>query len=101
MIYFLSGSLPATALLHQRQMALFSMICHLKEDPLHTHASYALLHSEKCSKSWFVQIRDICLQYGLPHPLKLLEDPLSKQRLKTMMKTKIIGYWQELLDPSG
>ena len=97
MIYFLSGSLPATALLHQRHMALFSMICHLKEDPLHTHASYALLHSKKCSKSWFVQIRDICLQYGLPHPLKLLEDPLSKQRLKTMVKTKIIGYWQELL----
>jgi hypothetical protein len=78
-------------------MALFSMICHHKEDPLHSHASYALLHSEKCSKSWFVQIRDICLQYGLPHPLKLLEDPLTKQRLKTMVKTKIIGYWQELL----
>ena len=97
MVYFLAGSLPATAILHQRQMSLFSMICHLKNDPLNLHAQYVILHSKKCSKSWFIQVRDICLQYGLPHPLKLLESPPTMQRLKCLVKTKITEYWQHLL----
>ena len=96
-VYFLAGSLPATAILHQRQMSLFSMICHLTQDPLHKHAKYALLNSLKCSKSWFIQIRDICLKYDLPHPLELLAFPLSKLRLKQLVKTKTTEYWQYIL----
>ena len=96
-VYFLSGSLPASALLHQRQMTLFSMICHLKEDPLHQHAKYALEYLGSSSKSWFTQIRQLCIQYGLPHPLQLLNNPLSKGRLKSLVKTRITEYWQKLL----
>ena len=51
MIYFLAGSLPASALLHQRQMSLFSMICHLNEDPLNKHAQYVFLHLQKSCRS--------------------------------------------------
>ena len=97
MVYFLAGSLPATAIQHQRQMSLFSMVCHLKNDPLNLHAQYALLHTKRCSKSWFIQVKDICLQYGLPHPLKRLESPPTMQRFKSLVKTKIIEYWQHLL----
>ena len=97
MIYFLAGSLPASALLHQRQMSLFSMICHLKDDPLNKHAQYVFLHLQKSCRSWFMQVKDICIQYGLPHPLQLLDSPLSKLKLKCLVKTRIIGYWVELL----
>ena len=42
-IYYMAGSLPASAILHQRQMSLFSMICHLKDDPLHQQHAYHVL----------------------------------------------------------
>ena len=64
MIYLLAGSLPASALIHQRQMSLFSMICHLKDDPLNKHAQYVIMHLQKSCRSWFMQVKDICLQYG-------------------------------------
>ena len=96
-VYFLSGSLPARAMLHQRQMTLLSMICHLKEDPLFLHAKYILEHHGSSSKSWFIQMRKVCLQYGLPHPLQLLNCPLSKIRMKTLAKTRITEYWQKVL----
>ena len=91
--YFLAGSLPARALLHQRQLTLFTMICHLEDDPLHHHAEYALVHLGSSSKSWFMQVRALCVQYGLPHPLELLKFPLSKYRMKRLVKEKITDYW--------
>ena len=96
-VYFLAGSLPASAILHQRQMSVLSMVCHLKSDPLHSHAKFTLLNSKKCKHSWFTQVRDLCLQYGLPHPSTLLEDPPPKLQLKRLVKTKITEYWQQLL----
>ena len=66
MIYFLAGSLPASALIHQRQMSLFSMICHLKDDPLNKHAQYVIM-----------------------------------QKLKCLVKTRITGYWEQLLAPEA
>ena len=93
----MAGSLPARAILHQRQMTLFSMICHLKDDPLHNHAEYVLLHLGNSCKSWYLQVKAICMQYGLPHPLQLLKTPISKQRLKNLVKTKVTDYWYYLL----
>ena len=97
MVYFLAGSLPVTALLHQRQLSLFAMVCHLKDDPLNHHARHVLLHSQRCSQSWFVQVKDICLLYGLPHPLHLLNSPPTKLKLRKVVKTKITEYWQHFL----
>ena len=93
----MAGTLPASAILHQKQMSLFMMICHLPGDPLHNHAVYALLHQDECSKSWFVQIKEICLQYHLPHPLLLLENPPPRQNMKKLVKLRIVDYWQGLL----
>ena len=53
-IYLLAGSLPASAILHPRQLTLFLMICHLQGDPLHSHTEYMLPCSESCKKSWFL-----------------------------------------------
>ena len=93
-VYFLAGSLPGEAHLHLRQMSLFSMICHLPNDPLFAHANYALTALPPSAKSWFGQIRDICIQYALPHPLLLLENPPSKPSFKKNVKLRITEFWQ-------
>ena len=51
-VYFMAGSLPARAILHQRQLGLFSMICHLQSDPLNKRAKRVLSGCNQ-SKSWF------------------------------------------------
>ena len=91
-VLFLAGS-P----LHTKQLTLFSMICRLPGDPLHAHAHYVLTCSPRSAKSWFQQVRDICLQYSLPHPLELLQNPLSKHRFKTLVKRQVSDYWEDLL----
>ena len=70
---FMAGSLPGEAILHMRQLTLFAMICRLPGDPLHAHARYVLSCLPQAAKSWFHQVRNICLLYSLPHPLALLD----------------------------
>ena len=52
---------------------------------------------QSCSKSWFVQVKDICLMYGLPHPLTLLSDPPSPNSFKKLCKSRIYDYWETIL----
>ena len=81
-VYFLSGSLPGSALLHLRQLSVFGMICRMPDNILHTHA-VNIYSSVTISKvSWFHQIRQICLQYGLPYPLDMLTYPMEKFNFK-------------------
>ena len=94
---FLAGSLPGQAILHTKQLTLLSMICRLPGDPLHAHAHYVLTCSPRSAKSWFQQVRDICLQYSLPHPLELLQHPLRKHSFKTLVKRQVSDYWEDLL----
>ena len=96
-VLFLAGSLPGEAVLHTRQLTLFSMICRLPGDPLHAHAHYVLTCSQRSASSWFQQVRDICLQYSLPHPLELLQHPPSKNKFKTLVKRQVSSYWENLL----
>ena len=96
-VYFMSGSLPGTALIHQRQLSQFSMICNLRNDPLHQRARHALTCLPPKHKSWFNQIRDICLLYGLPHPLTLLSEPPSPSTFKKLCKSLILDYWETKL----
>ena len=92
-VYFVSGSLPGAAILHLKQLTLFSMICRLPADPLNIHARQVLLSS--CSAtSWFIQVRNILLQYQLPHPLDLLHSPPSKETFKRLAKSKVLDYWE-------
>ena len=74
LVYFVSGTLPGTAILHLKQLTLFGMVCRLPEDPLHQLACHVLLTSSSPS-SWFVVVMNLLMQYQLPHPLLLLKDP--------------------------
>ena len=49
------------------------------------------------SHSWFLQIRDLCLQYGLPHPLNILDNPPTKNELRKLFKVRVQDYWQNRL----
>ena len=93
-IFFLAGSLPGKALLHLRQLSLFIMIAHLPKDPLYTRALYALTIAPPAWRSWFSQLRDICLLYRLPHPLTILRNPPSKSQLKKLFMSHVIDYWE-------
>merc|ERR1712208_123312 len=73
------------------------MITRLPNDPLNVRARNVLTCFSASSKSWFSQIRNICLQYGLPHPLVLLLHPLSKEAFKKIVKAKVTDYWEQKL----
>lgn len=96
-VLFLAGRLPGEAELHLRQLTLFTMICHLPGNPLHSHAEYSLTRLSSAAKSWFHQVKEICHQYGLPHPLKLLATPLPKVKFTKLARLKVTEYWHEVL----
>ena len=91
---FKACTLPAVAAIHQRMLSQFGMVARLHSDPLNIHARNILTTARSSSKSWFLQIRDICLMYQLPHPLRILDNPPSKGSFKKLVKTKIINYWE-------
>ena len=95
-VHFVSGTLPARAVLHLNQLTLFGMICRLPGDPLNLFARQILLTSS-CTTSWFVQVRNLCLQYQLPHPLDLLDNPATKEAFKKLLKAKVIDTWEQKL----
>ena len=97
-IYFLAGSLPVTAFLHQRQLTLFSMICHLQGNFLQLHAIDILTNFRQTEvKSWFHLIVTLCQQYDLPHPLCQLHDPIPRTIFKKVCKEKIFNFWRSQL----
>ena len=96
-IYFLAGTLPGEAIVHMRQLSIFSMILRLPGNILHSHAMNIFNFVTTSPKSWFHQIRDICVQYDLPHPLHLLKSPPSKEQLKILVKKKVINFWEQKL----
>ena len=66
-VFFLAGCLPGEAQLHLKQLSLFSMICHLPDDPVHHHAKFVLSTLPPSSASWFHQIRDLFSTPCLTH----------------------------------
>ena len=96
-VFFLGGSLPLPALLHIRQLTLFAMICRKPENILHRIAEYILTCLPDSTKSWFIQIKSLCYQYSLPHPLILLADPPSKQVFSKLIRLNIQDFWQSKL----
>jgi hypothetical protein len=74
-IHFISATLPASVILHKRQLGLLGMIARLGRPTNlpHRHVLHALLHS--CKGSWFTQLRYIATQYSLPDPAATLQSP--------------------------
>ena len=96
-VHLLAGSLPLTALLAMRKMSLFHMICLKPNSPLHIHAKHVLSNKPPGSRSWFLQITDLCQEYGLNQPLNILNNPPDKIQFKRLVKLKVCEYWQKEL----
>ena len=96
-VYFLAGSLPGTAVLHLRQLSVFGMVCRLPGSILHKHATDIFSFATYSTKSWFFQIRELCLCYNLPHPQDLLRSPPTKEAFKKRVKSHVIDYWEKML----
>ena len=94
-IYFLAGTLPGAALVHLRQFSLFGMICRMNESNiLWQHAKNVLFSLTITKKSWFDQIRKLCLVYNLPHPMDLFISHLDQVQFKKLIKSKVVTYWK-------
>ena len=96
-VTFLAGALPATALLHLKQFSIFGMISRQKRSDLYQHGMRVLISGKPSLNSWFQQIRNLCLLYQLPHPISLMEDDRSKGRFDRLIKSKVVGYWENKL----
>ena len=98
-VWFLGGCLPAEALLHLRQISLFGMISRLHggDNILADHARYSLACSKPSSKSWFLELQDIFLQYSLPHPITYLNNPPTKSSFKSKVKAAVVDHWEQKL----
>ena len=96
-IFLVAGTLPGEAILHQKQLTLFDAITRLPNNVLHTVAKETLISAGDNDTSWFSQIRKLCYQYNLPHPLALLHDPPSKDDYKRLIRANIAQFWQEKL----
>ena len=59
-VHFLAGSLPASALLHIRQLSLLGMIARLgPTNILHRHGLQVLTSQERQPHSWFIQVESL------------------------------------------
>ena len=96
-IFFLAGTLPGEAVLHLRQLSQFGMITRLPHSILYSHARNIFSMVTQSNKSWFLKIRDLCLQYRLPHPSVLLESPLTKNGYKLLVKKHVVDFWEQKL----
>ena len=81
-----------------RQFSLLGMIGRLgAQNILHRHGLLVLETPEAYPNSWFLQVRDLSAQYALPDPLDLLENPKSKASLKTLVRSRVIDWWNQKL----
>ena len=97
-VFFLAGCLPLPAQLHLRIFSLFGQLCRLRggDNILASHA-LSIFSSPSPSKSWFWKLRQLCLQYNLPHPSTWLQTRPSKLQVKSMAKPAVLQYWREEL----
>ena len=102
-VLLLAGSLPARAILHLRQLTLLAMVgrlghlsilhrlgVHILSNPTHIPRSTS-------SSLWFLQVRQICVQYNLPDPLIVLSDPPTKGKWRTTTRRAVVAFWDKKL----
>ena len=79
-VYVVSGMVPTEATIHKRALTLYGNISRLPDTC--TAIEKQLVERQLCleantSHSWFIAIKRLHLQYGLPDLYELLADPLK------------------------
>ena len=97
-VYILSGSLPIEAMIHQRVLNLFGNTSRLPDSTVERQLSVRQLAVKTLdSNSWFIAVRKLCIMYGLPDCVEILDNPPTKASWKTTVHRAICGYWAESL----
>lgn len=105
-VYFFAGSPPARAHLHSRQLGLLGMVARLGPNcPLFSYGMHILANppqpARSASKIWFLQVRGLCQQYGLPDPVDVLQSAPTQGKWKSAVKRQITAYWTANLRSAG
>ena len=70
---------------------------HNSSNILAHHAREIYAAAKPSSKSWFLVVQKISLQYLLPHPITFLDNPPTKYAFKRMIKSGVMYYWEKRL----
>ncbi|CAC5405005.1 unnamed protein product [Mytilus coruscus] len=98
-IYILSGMLSIEAEIHLKALTLFGNITRANKTSVECRlAERQLQLKSHSSKSWFIEIKKICLKYNLPDCQKFLINPLGKFQWKNLITRKIYTYWSEKIN---
>ena len=60
-------------------------------------AVVTLSTSKRSSRSWFLQVRDLCAKYSITDPLAILSNPPTKYSFNRTAKSKIVDFWEKKL----
>ena len=95
-LYFLLGQLPVEAQLHINIFTIFHNIWNNPETTIFQLVSYILKMCATSSTTWCNHLLILAARYGLPSPLKLLEEepPWTKSAWTCLVKTNITVYFE-------
>ena len=95
-IYILSRILPIEAEIHIKAITLFGNITRSDRSSIDWRLAERQLHVKSYSSNrWFIDIKTICINYGIIDPHKYLKNPLSKIDWKKLIKKQVHSYWRE------
>ena len=98
-LHFLLGELPAEGILHIRTLCLIHTIWSNPSCTIHDMVTYILKMCATNSTTWSNHVQLLCLKYGLPSPLSLLQSfpPASKESWNTLVKTRVMVWYEQEL----
>ena len=98
-LFFLLGELPVEGHLHIRTLGLFHNIISNPDCTVYEIVKYILMMCSSNSTTWANHVQLLCMKYGLPSPLTLLQQTpvISRKDWIILVKTKVtVWYEQEL-----
>ena len=98
-LFFILGELPIEGRLHMNTLSLFHNIWECPDTTAHQIVKYILKMSGSSSTTWSNHIRLLCLKYGLPDPLYLMEKEAAweKEKWKCLVRTQITIHYERKL----
>ena len=95
-LHFLLGELPVEAVIHINTLTIFHNLWSNPSTTAFGLVKYILMMCDASSTTWSNHLQLICLKYGLPSPLSLLQTspPWSKQSWACLVKTRVTN-WHE------
>ncbi|CAG2195799.1 unnamed protein product [Mytilus edulis] len=94
--------LPIEAEIHLKALTLFGNITRANKTSVEWRLTERQLQLKThTSKSWFIEIKKICLKYDLPDCQNFLTYPLGKFQWKNLITRKIYTYWREKINENS